>query len=46
MDRRGGHTLPELVFSMAIVVGLLGWGIPSFQDLRRTCAVTRPARRR
>jgi type IV fimbrial biogenesis protein FimT len=41
MERRGGHTLPELVFSMAIVVGLLGWGIPSFRDLRRDAARTR-----
>ena len=41
MDRRRGHTLPELVFTMAIVVGLLGWGIPSFQDLRRDAARTR-----
>ena len=41
MDRRSGHTLPEFVFTMAIVVGLLGWGIPSFRDLRHDASRTR-----
>lgn len=41
MDRRRGYTLPELVFTTAIVVGLLGWGIPSFRDLRRDASRTR-----
>jgi type IV fimbrial biogenesis protein FimT len=35
MDRQPGHTLPELVFTLAIVAGLLGWGVPSFAEFRR-----------
>jgi type IV fimbrial biogenesis protein FimT len=41
MDRRRGHTLPELVFTMAIAIGLLGWGVPTFRDLRLNAARTR-----
>ena len=41
MDRHQGHTLPELVFTMAIAVGLLGWGVPTFRDLQRNAARTR-----
>lgn len=35
MDRQPGHTLPELVFTLAIVAGVLGWGVPSFAEFRR-----------
>lgn len=41
MDRRRGHTLPELVFTMAIAAGLLGWGVPAFRDLQLNAARTR-----
>jgi type IV fimbrial biogenesis protein FimT len=41
MDRHRGYTLPELVFTMAIAVGLLGWGVPTFRDLQRNAARTR-----
>jgi len=34
MERHRGVTLPELVFTVAIALGLLGWGIPAFRDLR------------
>lgn len=40
MDRHDGVSLPELVFTIAIVAGLLGWGIPSFRDLQRNAART------
>jgi type IV fimbrial biogenesis protein FimT len=35
MDRQPGHTLPELVFTLAIVAGVLGWAVPSFAEFRR-----------
>jgi type IV fimbrial biogenesis protein FimT len=39
MDRRHrGVTLPELVFTLAIATGLLGWGVPAFLDLRLDAA--------
>jgi type IV fimbrial biogenesis protein FimT len=41
MDRRRGYTLPELVFTMAIAAGLLGWGVPAFRDLQLNAARTR-----
>jgi type IV fimbrial biogenesis protein FimT len=41
MDRHRGITLPELVFSLAIVAGLLGWGVPSFREFRLNAARTR-----
>lgn len=41
MDRRRGYTLPELVFTMAIAIGLLGWGVPVFRDLQLNAARTR-----
>jgi len=41
MERQRGVTLPELVFAMAIVAGLLGWGVPSFRDLQRNAERTR-----
>ena len=41
MERRRGYTLPELVFTMAIAVGLLGWGVPAFRDLQLNAARTR-----
>jgi type IV fimbrial biogenesis protein FimT len=41
MDRHRGVTLPELVFAMAIVAGLLGWGVPSFRELQRNAERTR-----
>ncbi len=41
MERPHGFTLPELVFTLAIVAGLLGWAIPTFHDLQRNTARTR-----
>ena len=41
MDRPRGFTLPELVFTLAIAIGLLGWGIPAFRDLQLNAARTR-----
>jgi type IV fimbrial biogenesis protein FimT len=38
MDRPPGFTLPELMFSMAILAGLVGWGVPAFHDLKRNAA--------
>ena len=40
MDRPPGFTLPELVFSMAIVAGLAAWGVPTFRDLERNAERT------
>ncbi len=40
MERPRGFTLPELVFSMAIVAGLVGWGVPALRDLRLNAART------
>jgi len=41
MDRRRGYTLPELVFTMAIAIGLLGWGVPASRDLQFNAVRTR-----
>ena len=41
MDRHRGFTLPELVFTLAIALGLVGWGVPTFRDLRLNAARTR-----
>ena len=41
MERHRGVTLPELVFTVAIALGLLGWGIPAFRDLRLDAARAR-----
>ncbi len=41
MDRPRGFTLPELVFTLAIVAGLLGFGVPALRDLQRNAARTR-----
>jgi type IV fimbrial biogenesis protein FimT len=41
MERHRGVTLPELVFTLAIAAGLLGWGIPTFQETTRNAARTR-----
>jgi type IV fimbrial biogenesis protein FimT len=41
MDRHRGFTLAELVFTLAIVAGLLGWGLPAFRDLHRNAERTR-----
>ena len=41
MDRQRGFSLPELVFTVAIAAGLLGFGIPTFRDLGRDSARTR-----
>jgi len=41
MERPRGFTLPELMFALAIVVGLLGWAIPGFAEFRRNAARTR-----
>jgi type IV fimbrial biogenesis protein FimT len=35
MERPRGVTLPELVFTLAIAAGLLGWAVPTFRDLQR-----------
>jgi type IV fimbrial biogenesis protein FimT len=40
MERSLGFTLPELMFSMAIVAGLVGWGVPTFHALERNAALT------
>jgi type IV fimbrial biogenesis protein FimT len=36
-----GVTLPELVFTLAIAAGLLGWGVPAFRGLRLDAERTR-----
>ena len=41
MERHRGYTLPELVFTTAIAVGLLGWGVPTFREVQRNAARTR-----
>ncbi len=41
MDRHRGFTLAELVFTLAIVAGLLGWGLPAFRDVHRNAERTR-----
>ena len=41
MDRHRGFSLTELVFTMAIVAGLLSWGIPTFRDIQRNSVRTR-----
>jgi type IV fimbrial biogenesis protein FimT len=41
MERPRGFTLPELVFTLAIVAGLLGWAVPTFRDMQRNAARTR-----
>lgn len=41
MERQLGHTLTELVFTLAIVAGLLGWGVPNFRDLSQNAARNR-----
>jgi type IV fimbrial biogenesis protein FimT len=41
MDRQRGYTLPEIVFTLAIAVGLLGWGVPTFRDVQRNAVRTR-----
>ncbi len=41
MDRHQGFTLAELVFTLAIVAGLLGWGLPAFRDVHRNAERTR-----
>ena len=39
MDRQQrGVTLPELVFTLAIAAGLIGWGVPAWLDLRLDAA--------
>jgi type IV fimbrial biogenesis protein FimT len=40
MERPTGFSLPELMFSMAIVAGLVGWGVPAFRNLERNAART------
>lgn len=40
MDRPPGYTLPELMFSMAIVAGMVAWAVPAFRDLERNAART------
>lgn len=41
MERRQGFTLAELVFTLAIAAGLLGWGVPTFLDASRNAQRTR-----
>jgi type IV fimbrial biogenesis protein FimT len=41
MDRHRGVTLPELVFTLAIVAGLVGWGVPTFRDVQLNASRTR-----
>jgi type IV fimbrial biogenesis protein FimT len=41
MERRGGYTLPEMVFAVAIVAATLGYGVPAFRDLGLDAARTR-----
>jgi type IV fimbrial biogenesis protein FimT len=38
MERPPGFTLPELMFSMAIMAGLVGWGVPAFRNLERNAS--------
>jgi type IV fimbrial biogenesis protein FimT len=40
MERPPGFTLPEVIFSMAIIAGLVAWGVPAFRDLQRNAART------
>jgi type IV fimbrial biogenesis protein FimT len=40
MDRPPGFTLPELMFSMSIIAGMVAWGVPAFRDLQRNAART------
>ena len=41
MERRGGYTLPELVFVVAIVAATLGFGLSNFRGLALDTARTR-----
>jgi type IV fimbrial biogenesis protein FimT len=41
MERRGGYTLPEMVFVVALVAATLGYGVPTFRDLGLDAARTR-----
>jgi type IV fimbrial biogenesis protein FimT len=41
MDRHRGFTLPEMVFTLAMAVGLVGWGVPAFRDAQRNASRTR-----
>ena len=41
MERQRGISLTELVFTSAIVAGLLGWGVPAFRDVTRDAARAR-----
>jgi type IV fimbrial biogenesis protein FimT len=40
MERPPGFTLPELMFSLAILAGLVGWGVPTFRNIERNAART------
>ena len=41
MDRQRGFTLAEIVFALAIVAGLLSWGLPGFREMQRNAARSR-----
>ncbi|NJD32772.1 MAG: prepilin-type N-terminal cleavage/methylation domain-containing protein [Gammaproteobacteria bacterium] len=41
MEGPRGFTLPEFVFTIAIVAGLAGWTIPTFRDIQRNALRTR-----
>jgi type IV fimbrial biogenesis protein FimT len=45
MERPSGLTLPELVFTLAICAGMLGWAVPTFRDVQRNSARTREVNR-
>jgi type IV fimbrial biogenesis protein FimT len=38
MERPDGYTLPELVFCVALLAGLVAWGVPAFRELRLDAA--------
>ena len=40
MERPSGQTLPEVVFVVAILAGLAGWGVPAFQRLSREASLS------
>ena len=41
MERSRAFTLPELLFAVAIGMGLVGWGVPALRDIQRDSARTR-----
>jgi type IV fimbrial biogenesis protein FimT len=41
MERPRGFTLPEMMFTLAIVAGLTGWAVPTFRDIARNSVRSR-----